>query len=148
MTTTPIREKLPAFQANDPYINKLRARKELVIAHETAHQREAGPQASGSPVYDIRKDELGNEIYFSGHQGISIPAPVNSDAPLPLIEKTKTAAEYVERGALAPRGFDQLSGADEQIAFRASQLKSGADKAKAEKTSKGNAVGQNLDLMV
>ena len=128
--TVKLKMDTPAFAA---YKAKIDARRTQVISHEEAHKAGAGPQASGSPVYDVRKDKFGNEVYFGGHQGISVPSPVNSDMPLALIEKTKVAAKYVIKGAEAPA--DELSEADKRIAFSGREILNGAERAKTEKAS-------------
>ena len=134
-----------AFQGYEKSIHEQNA---LVVKHEEAHRSAAGPQASGSPVYDVKADKDGRKVIFGGHQGISIPAPVTADASIPLIEKTKRAAQYVISGAEAPKSFDELSGADKQVAFRGRTILAQAENAKAKKATSPDTPGQRLNLII
>lgn len=138
-----------AFGENEKATN---ARNQLVIRHEEAHRSASGPQASGSPVYDKTLDADGRVFFAGGHQGISIPGSVDKNAPLDQIERTKTAANYVIKGAEAPSSFDELSDADKQVAASGRQILAQAENAKSQKLSnpdkpKQGLVGQNLNLI-
>lgn len=105
-----------------------------IIAHEEAHKSGAGPQAVGNPVYNKQTLSFGGqslEMITGGHQLISLPGAVNEKSSKAQIQASKTAAQYAERGALAPTSA--LSGADKAIAFAASKLQGIADNALSKK---------------
>ena len=125
--------------------SRIQAQNSKVIAHEEAHRSAAGPQAVGSPVYNRQKIAFGNgqtiEAITGGHQGISIPAPVNFTASRSTIDKTIRAAEHTISGAVAPS--DGLSDADKAIANIGRQVLFSARKAQMEHQKHESKLAQN-----
>ncbi|HSA06557.1 MAG TPA: hypothetical protein P5556_05215 [Candidatus Gastranaerophilales bacterium] len=118
-----------------PYENKIKTQNALVKRHEEAHKSGAGPQASGSPVYETKTDQDGREIITGGHQMINVPSLINPTASREQIEKTKEAAQYTIKGAEAPAGFDELSAADRSVAEKGRAVLSSAKAAMAERNN-------------
>jgi len=98
------------------YESRINGQNKKIIAHEQAHKAAAGPQAIGSPQYQVMMDPEGRKIITGGYQVIAIPAMVDKNTTLAEIRKAEKAAEYTIAGAEAPT--DELSAADKSIATK------------------------------
>ena len=119
--------KSAAFSA---YERQIDGQNNLIIRHEEAHKNASGPQASGSPHYNIKIDPDGRDVIFGGYQMINVPGLITFQAPMNKIEATEKAAKFTIAGAEAPASFDSLSSADRNVASKGRQVLFSAQAAK------------------
>lgn len=104
-------------QEQEREVAELKARDAEVRAHEQAHVAAAGGHTNGGIKYEFQRGPDNQQYAIGGHVNIDT-APVAGDP-----EKTIQKAETVRRAALAPT---DPSGADKQVAAKASRTASAA----------------------
>ena len=104
-------------EEQEQQVTELKARDAEVRAHEQAHVAAAGGHTNGGIKYEFQRGPDNQQYAVGGHVNIDT-APVAGDP-----EKTVQKAETVRRAALAPA---EPSGADKQVAAKASQTASAA----------------------
>ena len=117
-------------------LNQLKQRDQEVRAHEQAHKSAGGRYVRGGARYDYQTGPDGRQYAVGGEVSID-----TSEAATP--QATMAKAQTIRRAALAPA---QPSGADRQVAAKASQMEAEARAELArEKAEEAELAGEQKD---
>ncbi len=109
-----------------------------VEAHEDAHERAAGPYATGKTI-NFGTDRLGNPFATGGHVRIIMPPKVTFKSSMSQIQQAEEHAKTVAAAAIAPLTLGgeagRLSAADKAVYAQANAAFSKANDAKSRKLS-------------